>query len=224
MCLLHSGKLLRILKRTNTGLTALLLALVMLSGHVSAQGGPRAHVASAYHKTGNHYNVVVKGVSGDKLDLYVNDQHPPTTATVNKQGWATFNGVKLNGSGKISFTRVITRQNKSTYQQRINFHEQYAISNGQVTFKYPQPPAPKPTAITTPAPTPTPVSPPTPVTTPSPTPIPTPTQSCSPLTNGGNCYEPGEYCRNIDHGITGVAGDGESITCSDNDGWRWEPN
>ena len=47
--------------------------------------------------------------------------------------------------------------------------------------------------------------------------------SCYPLTNGGNCYEPGEYCRNSDHDTSGVAGDGESITCEYNDGWRWEP-
>ena len=57
-----------------------------------------------------------------------------------------------------------------------------------------------------------------------PTPSPTPIQSCHPLTNGGNCYESGEYCRNSDHGVTGVAGNGENIICSDNDGWRWEPN
>jgi hypothetical protein len=47
--------------------------------------------------------------------------------------------------------------------------------------------------------------------------------SCRPLTSGGNCYEPGEYCRNADHGASGVAGDGKAITCEDNDGWRWEP-
>lgn len=47
--------------------------------------------------------------------------------------------------------------------------------------------------------------------------------SCYPLTNGGNCYEPGEYCRNSDHGVSGIAGDGEAIICEDNDGWRWEP-
>jgi hypothetical protein len=46
---------------------------------------------------------------------------------------------------------------------------------------------------------------------------------CSPLTNGGNCYEPGEFCRNSDHGVSGVAGDGKRIICEDNDGWRWEP-
>jgi hypothetical protein len=38
------------------------------------------------------------------------------------------------------------------------------------------------------------------------------------------CYEPGEYCRDSDHGSSGVAGDGEAITCEDNDGWRWEPS
>ena len=58
---------------------------------------------------------------------------------------------------------------------------------------------------------------------PAPTPSPTPA-SCYPLTNGGNCYEPGEYCRNSDHGATGLAGDGEPIICADNNGWRWEPN
>jgi hypothetical protein len=50
-----------------------------------------------------------------------------------------------------------------------------------------------------------------------------PPASCSPLTNGGNCYEPGEYCRTSDRGTSGVAGDGEKITCEDNNGWRWEP-
>lgn len=46
--------------------------------------------------------------------------------------------------------------------------------------------------------------------------------SCHPLTNGGKCYEPGEYCRVADHGTSGVAGDGKAITCENNDGWRWE--
>jgi hypothetical protein len=48
--------------------------------------------------------------------------------------------------------------------------------------------------------------------------------SCRPLTNGGNCYEPGEYCRTADHGASGMAGDGKAISCEDNDGWRWEPS
>jgi len=47
--------------------------------------------------------------------------------------------------------------------------------------------------------------------------------SCYPLSNEGTCYEPGEFCRDSDHGATGMAGDGEKIICADNNGWRWEP-
>jgi cardiolipin synthase A/B len=66
----------------------------------------------------------------------------------------------------------------------------------------------------------TPPAAPTP--TPTPTPRPTPS-SCHPKTSSGNCYEAGEYCSSADHGMSGVAGDGELIVCENNDGWRWEP-
>jgi hypothetical protein len=46
---------------------------------------------------------------------------------------------------------------------------------------------------------------------------------CHPLSDEGTCYEPGEFCRDSDHGMTGLAGDGETIICENNDGWRWEP-
>jgi hypothetical protein len=82
------------------------------------------------------------------------------------------------------------------------------------------PPAVTPTPTPTPTPVPTPT--PTPAPTPTPTPAPTPT-ACYPITDSGHCYEPGEYCRAADHETSGVAGDGESITCEDNNGWRWEP-
>ena len=61
---------------------------------------------------------------------------------------------------------------------------------------------------------------PAPVTSPSP---PAPAPSCYPLSDEGTCYEPGEFCRDSDHGASGIAGDGERIVCADNDGWRWEP-
>ena len=44
-----------------------------------------------------------------------------------------------------------------------------------------------------------------------------------PLSNEGTCYEPGEYCRASDAGVSGIAGDGEAILCTDNNGLRWEP-
>lgn len=59
------------------------------------------------------------------------------------------------------------------------------------------------------------------VTTPPPVAAPT---GCYPISDEGTCYEPGEYCRYDDEGTSGVAGDGEAITCEDNDGWRWEPS
>jgi hypothetical protein len=55
-------------------------------------------------------------------------------------------------------------------------------------------------------------------------PAPPPASACYPLSDEGTCYEPGEFCRDDDHGMTGLAGDGETITCEDNDGWRWEPS
>lgn len=74
-------------------------------------------------------------------------------------------------------------------------------------------------SATTVAPPPAPAPPPA-TTAPPPPPAPA---GCYPKTDGGNCYEPGEFCRDDDHGATGVAGDGEKIVCADNDGWRWEP-
>jgi hypothetical protein len=61
---------------------------------------------------------------------------------------------------------------------------------------------------------------------PSSAPAPSPSTSaasCYPLASSGNCYEPGEFCSNADHGMSGVAGNGEPIICTDNNGWRWEP-
>ena len=92
------------------------------------------------------------------------------------------------------------------------------------------PPAPAP-AVTTAAPSTAPAMAPTtaPAVAPSTAPAAAPTQAsptpagCHPLSDEGTCYEPGEYCRDDDHGTSGVAGDGEAITCEDNDGWRWEP-
>ena len=45
---------------------------------------------------------------------------------------------------------------------------------------------------------------------------------CTPIDDEGGCYEPGEYCRDDDHGTTGRAGDGQIITCQDENGtWYW---
>jgi hypothetical protein len=89
-------------------------------------------------------------------------------------------------------------------------------------------PAPSSAAATTPAPAATTPAPaattPAPAeTTPAAAPAPSTPTGCYPISDEGTCYRPGEYCRDDDHGVSGVAGDGEAIICEDNDGWRWEP-
>jgi cardiolipin synthase A/B len=67
---------------------------------------------------------------------------------------------------------------------------------------------------------------PTPTTTPAaapPSPTTTSPAACYPIDDEGGCYEPGEYCRDDDHGMTGRAGNGLTITCEYDDGWYWEP-
>jgi phosphatidylserine/phosphatidylglycerophosphate/cardiolipin synthase-like enzyme len=46
---------------------------------------------------------------------------------------------------------------------------------------------------------------------------------CYPIDDEGRCYEPGEYCRDDDHGSTGRSGNGQTITCEvENGTWYWE--
>jgi len=85
------------------------------------------------------------------------------------------------------------------------------------TTTSPPPTSPPVVAAPPPAPEPEP-QPTTPPTSPPPAPA-----GCYPKTSSGNCYEAGEYCPSADHGVSGVAGDGEPIQCVDNNGWRWEP-
>ncbi|GAA2748456.1 hypothetical protein GCM10010440_48860 [Kitasatospora cinereorecta] len=46
-------------------------------------------------------------------------------------------------------------------------------------------------------------------------------QGCHPLSNAGNCYKAGQYCRSSDHNVAGTDASGRAITCLDNNGWRW---
>jgi hypothetical protein len=63
---------------------------------------------------------------------------------------------------------------------------------------------------------------------PTATPTPTPTASastapasCYPLNAKGKCFEPGQFCPKADHGLSGLAGDGEAIVCVDVNSWAW---
>jgi hypothetical protein len=96
----------------------------------------------------------------------------------------------------------------------VTTHRHGRTGSCETWFSPPKPPP-------APAPVP-PSSPPAPAPAPTATPAPS-AASCYPISDEGTCYEPGEFCRDSDHGASGVAGDGEKIVCEDNDGWRWEP-
>ncbi|MFF7853206.1 hypothetical protein [Streptomyces sp. NPDC007904] len=46
--------------------------------------------------------------------------------------------------------------------------------------------------------------------------------TCSLVSNSGNCYQAGQYCRNSDHGATTTTAGGTRITCRySSNAWRW---
>jgi hypothetical protein len=92
---------------------------------------------------------------------------------------------------------------------RISAHGQRRSTRVWFTPRQPPPP-PAPTQPAPTQPPPPPSSPPAP-------------SGCYPKTSSGHCYEPGEFCPHADAGMSGVAGDGETIVCEDNNGLRWEP-
>lgn len=124
----------------------------------------------------------------------------PTTTTLTPTASAVSSAPAIVGKTRPT----VKKTQPATTQPAV------VTSQAAATSRAPAPSAP---AVTTPAAAPSPPAPPA-----------STAPSCHPLTNGGNCYEPGEYCRNSDHGVSGVAGDGKAITCEDNDGWRWEPS
>ncbi|MFE9169668.1 hypothetical protein ACFYNZ_09075 [Streptomyces kebangsaanensis] len=46
--------------------------------------------------------------------------------------------------------------------------------------------------------------------------------TCSIVSNSGNCYQAGQFCRNSDHGARTTTASGASITCAyRSNAWRW---
>lgn len=64
------------------------------------------YINNAYFKGDNKYDVVVYSSNKDTLRIYVNDGDY-VTAEVNKEGWATFQKVKITGRSKLSFAKKV---------------------------------------------------------------------------------------------------------------------
>jgi hypothetical protein len=119
------------LKKIITAIIAALTASVVLSSVVFAQSSIKITVIAAYPKGNGVFAVVVKDTPGTKLDMYVNDAHP-VFATVNRHDYATFK-TALSGSGKLSFTRLVT-SNHATTQKPVSYTKNYSASNTSVRF------------------------------------------------------------------------------------------
>jgi hypothetical protein len=155
-------------------------------------------------------------------------QPPPGKRSVRLQLLIGFGGLALLAVMGVCISAVTASGRGS--QPQATPAAVAATATAAATVKPIAAPTVKPTAAPTaaaPTTAPTPIVPPqAPPPAPPATAPPPPTAAalgCYPLTNSGNCYEPGEYCRNSDHGMTGRAGNGESIICEYNNGWRWEP-
>jgi len=120
-------------RRFITGFVTLLTGLTVLGAQAFAQSPVNIHLVAGYAKGNDHFDIVVKDTPDTKLELYVDDKSP-TKATVNKYDWATFHGVKLTGSGKISFTEVLKSTNNYAHQKPINYTQHYAIVGSKVQF------------------------------------------------------------------------------------------
>lgn len=137
--------------------------------------------------------------------------HAKVTAT---SPLALANGQHAAGRASAAGTRTLRfRVDDATPGTRVVITVRVSRTGSKATCRASLRPRPVPvTAVAAPSPAPAPAPPPPP-----------PPASCHPLSNSGTCYEPGEFCRQSDQGVIGVAGDGEKIICEDNNGLRWEP-
>ena len=103
------------------------LSMFLLSSKVSAANNNEFYVNNVYSKGDGKYDVVVYDSTKDTLRLYVNDKDP-VKAKVNKQGWATFQKVKLSGQSKISFDRKV----KTFKYAPVNYVNFMTIDGDQV--------------------------------------------------------------------------------------------
>ena len=195
------------------GLSALaLLALILLVGLVGGTGGqptsaPASSPASSSAPAPTA-SATVKVVLTARQRHFVRDMRARLALTRSAAAIVTI------GRQVCTWRGAGMRQADVAAQLSVNAHQAAVtrLAERDLCRRYlPRPPRPKPAP-----PPPSPSLPPPTTSAPQPA-------GCYPQTSTGHCYEPGEFCPHADAGMTGVAGDGEKIICTDNNGLRWEP-
>jgi 4-amino-4-deoxy-L-arabinose transferase-like glycosyltransferase len=204
-------------KHTGLGFGGLAIALILLVGITAPKTIKVNSVTAAAHVQApdSHNQQLIKPSIVTKQ---VTEQQPISYTTINENDTSLPSGKTVisqagqNGTKTLTYNEIFKNGQQTSKNlistdittQPVN----EIVENG--TYVAPAPTAPVAVA-------------PTPASTPSSSSS-TSSQNCTPISNEGTCYEPGEYCRGSDEGDSGIAGDGESIICEDNDGLRWEPN
>jgi len=132
-------------------------ALSMLGAQGSASAGIRLALITAHPEGGEYFDLVARDAPGAKLVLYVNNR-AEGRARANSSGRASFHEVLLVGTGKVSFSSVVTGQNGRSHQRPTGYVRYFTVSEESVRFLLI---LPKPAVAPPPEPPPTPpVAPP----------------------------------------------------------------
>lgn len=136
-------------------LCVIAFALSMLVAQGSASAGIKLALITAHPEGGEYFDLVARDAPGTKLVLYVNSR-PEGRARINTRGRATFHEVLLEGTGKVSFSTVVTGRNGRSHQRPTGYVRYFKVSGESVRFLLalpkpavgppPEPPPPPPVA------------------------------------------------------------------------------
>ncbi|HEY1834911.1 MAG TPA: DUF3761 domain-containing protein [Solirubrobacteraceae bacterium] len=122
------------MKRTRWALLCAIGAIALLSGTASGAGAAKVSNASVNPDGYGSYSLSVADTHrGSKLVLYVNGGEPRRT-TVGSHGRAVFRYVELEGTGKLSFAEVRTRQHGGHYLAHLGFVRYFDVTEGHVAL------------------------------------------------------------------------------------------
>lgn len=141
------------------------LALSLLIAGASASAGTKLALITAHSEGGEYFELIGRDAPGARVVLYV-DGSPRAKARANSRGRLAFPKVRFTGTGRLSFSAVLTGHNGKSHQRPTGYVRYYSARDQSVQFSQtplkppvvappvsPAPVAPQPTA---PAPSPAP--------------------------------------------------------------------
>ncbi len=153
-------------RRLRASLFVCVFAVSLLSAGTSASAGTRLTLITAHSEGGDYFDLVARDTPGVRVVLYV-DGKPGGKARANPKGRLTFPEVRLTGTGRLSFSTVLTGHNGKSHQRPTGYIRFYNASGESVRFSR----TPLPPLVVAPSESPAPVAPEPPPPPPSPVPV-----------------------------------------------------